>query len=351
MGLALQSSLNGNSSWPVSTLAGSRHSQRQRFSRLGLVRCPLATSCFIGQPLALGADDGEIGALGVVNAKLDAVAVPEIELTEIPLQVGFGDVLINAVDAALEDRKVALDGVGVGVAPDVFLGAVVDGLVRSEVPADAGIDRRLVAHEAAVHVGVAPEDGPQQLGSDVRDVEAADLAAALYQRHDGLLGRGRFECAAGGLAANVGFIGLHGLASAAQRRGPQVAIVLHGFADAMAKEPSGFHAAPEHALDLVGADALFAGAHQVNDLQPEMQRQVGRLENGPDPHGEGLPAGVALVEAGTGGLALQAADPSAIRIAAVGAGRAFRPKPRLDVGESGGFVLELRGREDGMGHD
>jgi len=36
-------------------------------------------------------------------------------------------------------------------------------------------------------------------------------------------------------------------------------------------------------------------------LQPQMQRQMGRLENGPHPHREGLAAGVALVEAGVPG--------------------------------------------------
>jgi hypothetical protein len=40
----------------------------------------------------------------------------------------------------------------------------------------------------------------------------------------------------------------------------------------------------------------------MDDLQPQMQRQMGRLENGPHPHREGLAAGVALGEAGAGDI-------------------------------------------------
>ncbi len=78
----------------------------------------------------------------------------------------------------------------------------------------------------------------------------------------------------------------------------------------------------------------------MDDLQPQMQRQMGRLENGPHPHREGLAAGVALVEAGAGRLALQAAD--ALGFPAMVADGTVGPQPRLHIGESGGFVLEIQ---------
>src|SRR5689334_6905979 len=53
-----------------------RHSRR----RLGRLRWPSATSRFVGEPLAAHTEQGEIGALHVVNAEPHAVAVPEIEL-------------------------------------------------------------------------------------------------------------------------------------------------------------------------------------------------------------------------------------------------------------------------------
>jgi len=49
-------------------------------------------------------------ALFIVNAKLDAVAVAEIELGEIAVKVLLATVLINAVHSALKDGEIALDG-------------------------------------------------------------------------------------------------------------------------------------------------------------------------------------------------------------------------------------------------
>src|SRR5215218_9229499 len=69
----------------------------------------------------------------------------------------------------------------------------------------------------------------------------------------------------------------------------------------------------------------------------------------PIPHREGLAPGVALVEAGAGRLALQAAD--ALGFPAMVADGTVGPQPRLHIGESGGFVLEMRGRKNIRGHD
>ena len=74
---------------------------------------PSATSRFVGEPLALGAFQRERGALGVVHAELLPVGIPEIELGQIPLQVGFRNVVVHAVDAPLQDGEVAFHGVGV----------------------------------------------------------------------------------------------------------------------------------------------------------------------------------------------------------------------------------------------
>jgi len=144
-----------------------------------------------------------------------------------------------------------------------------------------------------------------------------------------------------------GFVGLDDAADAADRgRGTGI----HGQPNAMAEEPSGFHAAIQHPLNLTGRNALFAGAHQVNDLKPQMQGKVRGLENGPHSYGERLGTLVALMEPSAGGLAGEPLDASAVRIAAMGASRTTRPKMRFDIGESGVFALEVRGIEDGLRH-
>lgn len=59
----------------------------------------------IGQPLASKATQRDISALLIVDAKLGASVLPEIELGKIPVEMLAIDVLIDADKAPLEDRK------------------------------------------------------------------------------------------------------------------------------------------------------------------------------------------------------------------------------------------------------
>ena len=65
---------------------------------------------------------------------------------------------------------------------------------------------------------------------------------------------------------------------------------------------AGFKSDAQHALKLASANALLAGAKQVNRLQPLAQRHVAQIEDGPDLHRELLAAGVALVKPDAGGF-------------------------------------------------
>lgn len=55
----------------------------------------------IGEPLAFDALKEFGGTRGVINAELDAVAVAEIELGEIAVQVSLADRMVGSVDPAL----------------------------------------------------------------------------------------------------------------------------------------------------------------------------------------------------------------------------------------------------------
>jgi hypothetical protein len=57
----------------------------------------------IAQSLATSADDHAARSLSVVNPKLYAVRVAEIEFCQVAVKVCFGNVVINAIDAALQD--------------------------------------------------------------------------------------------------------------------------------------------------------------------------------------------------------------------------------------------------------
>ncbi len=67
----------------------------------------------IGEPLADDTHKGALGTLHVIYAKPNAVAIAEIEFAQIAVQMALAAMLVNALHAALEDRVIALKGVGV----------------------------------------------------------------------------------------------------------------------------------------------------------------------------------------------------------------------------------------------
>jgi hypothetical protein len=150
-------SSNGSSNW-----RGSRQAQwrlRRRIYRSALA--PIEVSCFVGETAPLCALERNRGAAHVVNAKPLAVAVAEIKLGQIALQVRFAHMLVNAVNPTFQDREEAFHAIGgdeaVAFAAGVFILAVIDGLMRGEVPAEVHKRRRLVGHKMALGRGVIVE--------------------------------------------------------------------------------------------------------------------------------------------------------------------------------------------------
>src|SRR3546814_7099410 len=90
---------------------------------------------------------GLVHALHVLDTKGSALVVAEIELRQIALQVGRANMVVGAIDAALEQGEVALNGVGVGVAAHVLVNAVIDALMVGELGAEDAVLARVVAHE------------------------------------------------------------------------------------------------------------------------------------------------------------------------------------------------------------
>jgi hypothetical protein len=106
----------------------------------------------------------------------------------------------------------------------------------------------------------------------------------------------------------------------------------------MPDEPAGYDVYPEDAGELIRAKALLRRTHKVDCLEPDMQRNVARLEDGSDLNGKGLPTSVALVIADTGALAVQ--RPRAINNPAMRAYATIRPDLCLDVGAGGALIAE-----------
>ena len=125
----------------------------------------------IGEPLALDTLGGERGAFQVGHV---AAVVAEIEFAQVSLQMFGAHPLIIAGDPTLEDREVALDGVGVPeAAAHIFLDRVSDGPVAAILAAGALVVTRFVGHEVGGAVDLAGEDWAKRALAHRLDVEGA----------------------------------------------------------------------------------------------------------------------------------------------------------------------------------
>lgn len=286
---------------------------------------------------------GEVSTRGVVHVQRRAVVVTELVLRQIAVQVLLAAVLVHALHAALEDAEVALDGVRVDIAAHVFTGLVGGEVVAREVLADAGVVAGFVGVERGFLGNVLADDRHQGGNLEIVNDHAFGAASGAVNEGQhlhlvvvsGLLFHAR-------LATDEGLIDLDHAATSAEAR---KRIVAHRFADAVRHEPRGLEGDTKSAVELVAADALLAGTHQIDRLQPEVHRNVAGFKNGADLDGEGLAARVALVGADAGGLAAQLA--SALTFAAVRADTTVRPDARFDIGVSSFFVVELRAGQNG----
>ena len=326
----------GKESWRRSS--GSE--ARRRAGRLERDFRSSATSLSVGEALAFRAPDRFGGAFGIGNTESGTLIVAKIELAQIPLQVFGTDVMIRSVNAALKDREVVFGGIRARVAPDVLFNRVVDRLVACEASAKPDIDRTAIGAEVAILGNRIREDRLQRSCGHVGDVVRTHLAAALDQRHYGLLVRDR-SCVSAvcSFAADVCFVALNKLAFTAEWAGINRA---HGFANAVRHEPRGLVSHSERAVQLVRRHAFFAAADKAKRERPFVQRDMARLHDGAGRYRERAVARIAMNEAGAMRLAVEAVD--LLNLAAVRAKGSVRPADRLEMLPRFGFV-----GKDGIG--
>jgi hypothetical protein len=71
--------------------------------------------------LAVDPGSGNLGALHIGEAECYAVIVTKIEFAKVTLKVVLAHMVIDAINPALEDREIPLDGVCVRVATNVLV--------------------------------------------------------------------------------------------------------------------------------------------------------------------------------------------------------------------------------------
>jgi hypothetical protein len=342
---AFRTKANGNANWRQSVMNVPVRHTWLREGLGGRRRWPCSTSRSVGQATTPSAFQDQVGTGGVIDAKLHPIGVPEIKLRQVAMQVRFANMLVDAIDAALKDGVIAFNGIGVDVATYIFLHSVVHGAMLGELPADTGVDWAFIGHKPGIAVDMASNQRSHIGGGDVRNVQTADPSASLNQGDDWVLVGGAGADFSPDLPSNVGFINLDNPPYAAQRL---EADSLHGLADAMGHEPSGFQGHTHSPVDLVAADPLLARCDEVNGLEPNVQRDMAGFEYGPDLHSEWRHAGVALPETRASGLAVESLG--SVEHAAFRANRPIWPEPCFEEAEGGWLILEVFGGENWLGH-
>src|SRR5258708_15464781 len=231
---------------------------------------------------------------------------------------------------------------------------------------NAVIDRmvvwRAVASPRAAIVANGPRsirnlfihDRAKRFCSHVRNVMRPNLAAALNKREHGFFTYAAnvlFVPLAGMLvalfAANIRFVKLNRLTFATKRASR--VHVAHAFANAMSHKPRRLVRQAHHAVKLMRAPALLAGAHQMRRQKPFRHRDVRSLVNRADRCGEFLPTVFAVIPARSHRFAAQGRY--AVERTAERAINTLRPADSLKVLPGSFQVSENRVRKiNGRGH-
>lgn len=93
----------------------------------------------ISQALPDNAFQSQLGTLYVIYADTDTIVITEIKLRDIAVKMPLFAMLIDAFHAALKNRKIALNGIGMHVVADPFIGLVADTLMAREMLVQSGI--------------------------------------------------------------------------------------------------------------------------------------------------------------------------------------------------------------------
>src|SRR5206468_10558577 len=100
-------------------------------------------------------------------------------------------------------------------------------------------------------------------------------------------------------------------------------------------------------VELVAGDALLAGHHEIDRLQPIAERDMACLKYSVDRYPELLPTGITLIYAGPRGLPAKQSDPGSL--AAMDADRAIRPNDAFQL-RIGFRLVDEVGLVENAGH-
>lgn len=200
--------------------------------------------------------EDQCGAVEISIPEIGSGIVPEIEFREIPVQVLFGAMVIDALHPPLEDAEKPLDRIGVDLPPSIFPAGVVDGLMACYMPVGIQIDTAFIGVEDCSGGNIPGNKGVGRDFISPLDVERPDLSAPFHHRDNGALVGGPAmspleeraassrECPLDLLGPVIGLIHLHDPVTLKAQRAD--CIIPHGRADPVREEPGGVLGYPQN---------------------------------------------------------------------------------------------------------
>jgi len=277
------------------------------------------------------------------DVRIVPIVISELEFGNIEREILRADLVEGSNHAALNQGPEAFDRVCVNRANHVLPSEMVNGLVGI-LTADFPVTTPLVGTEHANFAGNGfPNEIAKRIGTDTIDYAGNHVPLAADGPNYGRLAGTDAASSTGAalvpmfvllFAADEGLIDFHNAHELLE------VFVCQSKPDTVAHIPSCLVGAEaHHAMDLKGADALFAAKHQMDHAEPLPERFVGVLENGPRNMGEpivGARRGASVAKPVPSHRAMFFNR----QIAATGAVNRVHPTMRHQVSAAGIFVRE-----------
>ena len=258
------------------------------------------------------------------------------------MQVALAAMMVDTAHPAFEDRKEAFNGVGINCAANIFTHAMFNNAVPRKSLPRPNVVGRFVSVPGRLLGDVGKQDRGHGRNGEFIDNHAFSAASfTVYEANDIHLVVIRAGNLGARFAANKVFIDFN---DATARAKVEERVIAHCFTDAVRHEPSRFQGHTKSALQLVAAETLLAGTHQIDCLQPQVHGDVAAFKDSTDLDSEWLAARVALIHAYACGLTTHFAG--AAGFAAMRAHPAIRPKARFHISVCGFLIVVLWARKD-----
>jgi hypothetical protein len=247
--------------------------------------------CFVTYSDCASASLGSVGASATRYRRAEYVSVVAIviapfELGNVQRQIFAADYVKTSHDAALQERLEAIDCLSVDCAVDVLASAMPHNAMLFQLMI-AGV---IVGRDQANFFGNSfANEAVQCCSVGVVDDASHDIALALHGAQNGFFAVATSSWSAlipmpvFVLAADISFINFDNAHELAEFRFGEAA------ADAMAHIVRGrVGAETKHPMHLHRGNALLAGQHKIDDLEPSPHRNIRVFEDRSDKHGESI---------------------------------------------------------------